>query len=457
MTLTTTAWSAHAPTIDAIDVTVVEETDASKLRQLLNRPVRVGIATIALFAATFGLWGFLIPLQGGAAAPGVVTPNTAKQTIQHLEGGILAEILVRENQVVRAGQPVAIIENIQELSSHDALQQERLSLLAKQARLDAERAALDAIDWPAELRGRTTDVVRIVAAQQQVFETRLAAHRAKKSILNQRIEQQQEQIKGFNALVESATQQLALVQEELAGKQVLLEKGLMPKPEYLHLQRTRADILGRRGESASRIANAEQAIGEARMQLLSADADRSNQIADEADKVRADLATVTQKLRGSADVLKRTVISAPVDGTVLNLKFKTVGGVIQRGEPIMEIVALDESLVVEARVTPLDVKAVHQGLQARVRLTAFSSRATPPVTGTVESISADRMLDQFTHEPYYLARISLNQHQLHELAPHVHLMPGMPVDVLIVVEQRTMFQYLSKPFRDAFNKSLLEL
>jgi HlyD family secretion protein/epimerase transport system membrane fusion protein len=173
--------------------------------------------------------------------------------------------------------------------------------------------------------------------------------------------------------------------------------------------------------------------------------------------VRADLAIVLQKLRGSADVLRRTVVSAPLDGTVLSLKFKTIGGVIQRGEPIMEIVPADESLVVEARVTPLDVKAVHQGLLARVRLTAFSSRATPPVAGTVESISADRMLDQFTHEPYYLARISLDRQKVHELGPQVHLIAGMPVEVLIVVEQRTMFQYLSKPFRDAFNKSFLEL
>lgn len=434
-----------------------DKIDNNNLRSVLRRLVRAGMVTTFVFITAMAIWGFAVPLQGGAAAPGVMMPVSSKKTIQHLEGGILSEILVHENDVVRAGQPLVVIENIQERSSFDALEEERLSQLAKQARLDAERGGRDKVDWPPELRADTAQVHRIVEAQQQVFETQRAAHQARKSILRQRIEQLNEQIKGYNSLVDSATQQLAYIEEESAGKRALLERGLMIKPEYLQLQRTHAEISGRRGESIARIANARQTIGETQMQLLSADADRSNQIANEADKVRYDIATTLQRLRGSADVLKRTTVTAPIDGKVLNLKFKTIGGVIQRGEPIMEIIPIDDTLIVEARIRPLDVKAVHQGLSARVRLTTFSSRDVPPVHGQVESVSADRLLDQFTREPYYLARVSLDKHQLDGMASEVRLIPGMPVDVLIVVEQRTMFQYLFKPFRDAFNKSLLEL
>ena len=213
-----------------------EEVNTSRLRTIIRGPVRVGLITVVLFIVTFVGWGFLVPLEGGAAAPGVIIPNTSKKTVQHLEGGVISEIRVHENEVVKAGQPLVVIENIRELSSHDALQEERLTLIAKQARLDAERSGQAKIDWPPDLRADTEQVRKVVEAQRHVFETQLAAHQARKSILNQRIEQLLEQIKGFEALVASASQQLSLIDEEISGKKTLLDKGLIPKPEYLRLR-----------------------------------------------------------------------------------------------------------------------------------------------------------------------------------------------------------------------------
>jgi HlyD family secretion protein len=350
-----------------------------------------------------------------------------------------------------------LIQDVQDRATHDALQQQRWSLLAREARLTAEHADGQQIEWPAELDAPDPVVRKIVLAQQQIFETRRTAHAMKKAVLRQRVEQLHEQIKGIRAQVESTGYQLEYVDEEVEAKRYLLDKGLVSKPEFLSRKRTHAELAGKRGEELADIARAEQQIGETEMQLLSADAERSDQIANETDKVRADLRDVTEKLRASDDVLKRKVVTAPVEGTIVNLKFKTIGAVIQRGEPIVEIVPSDDALVIEARVTPLDVKAVHDGLQAQIHLSAYSSRTTPRIPGIVQSVSADRILDQNTHEPYYLARVAVNRELLHSLAPHVHLVSGMPAEVLIITEHRSMFDYLFKPFRDAFRRSFHEV
>ena len=191
--------------------------------------------------------------------------------------------------------------------------------------------------------------------------------------------------------------------------------------------------------------------------MLGLDAERADQIAADAEKVRGELTEVNEKLQSSADVVKRTVVAAPVAGTVVDVKFKTIGGVVQRGEPIMSIVPAGDELIIEARLTPLDVKAVHSGLEAKIHLSAYSSRIVPKIPGTVRTVSADRLMDDATHQPYYLARVAVDRGTLHTLAPSVDLIPGMPVEVLVVTERRTMIEYLAKPFHEALWRSFREI
>ena len=183
----------------------------------------------------------------------------------------------------------------------------------------------------------------------------------------------------------------------------------MPKPEALRVKRVDAEITGKRGEYLAAIARLGQEIGETKMQILSLEAERTDQIAADAEKVRADLTEVTEKLLASADVLQRTVVVAPVSGTVVDVKFKTIGGVVQRGEPIMSIVPASDELIIEGHVTPLDRKAVHSGLQAQIHLCAYSSRVVPKIPGTVRTVSADRLIDDTTHQPHYLARVGVDR------------------------------------------------
>ena len=420
-------------------------------------PTRWGGALILAFLLVFGGWGFFVPLDGGAIAPGVINPDSGKKTIQHLEGGIIAELSVREGERVAAGQPVVVLESTQARAAHESLVQQRLALLSRKARLDAEKAGHPRIELPPELRASQPHLRAIVEAQQEVFDTRRQTHASRREILSQRIEQLMHQIRGFEAQVESATRQIGFVGEELNAKEYLVGRGLSPKPEALRLKRTDAEIAGKRGEYIAEIARARQQIGEARMQMISLDAERADQIAGDAEKVRSELSELDEKLQATADIVRRTVVTAPVFGTVVDIKFKTVGGVVQRGEPIMSIVPVGDELIVEARLTPVAAKAVHGGLPARISLSAYSSRLIPTIPGTVRTVSADRLVDNATQQPFYLARVAVDPLTLETLAPGIDLIPGMPVDVLIVTERRTMLDYLARPFYDAVWRSFREI
>jgi HlyD family secretion protein/epimerase transport system membrane fusion protein len=429
----------------------------SPLKPDIRRPARYGNLLILIFVVVFVGWGGFVYLDGGAVAPGVINPDSGKKTIQHLEGGIIAELPVHEGQAVKVGQPLVVLESTQARATHEALVQQRLSLLARQARLDAERAGESRIQWPPELRSSDQQIRDIVVAQQEVFDARRSTHATRRDILAQRIEQLAQQIQGSEAQVESASRQIDFIGEELQAKEYLVARGMMPKPEALRLKRAEAEIVGRRGEHVAEIARAREKIGEAKIQILSVDAERADQIAAEQDKVRAELAEVNEKLQASADVVKRTVVIAPVNGTVVDIKFMTIGGVVQRGNPIMSIVPENDEMIIEARLQPRDVKAVHSGLEAKVRFTAYSSRNVPNVPGTVRTVSADRLMDETNHQPYYLVRVAVDRELVKTVAPSVDLVPGMPVEVLVVTERRTMLDYLAKPFHDALWRSFREI
>jgi HlyD family secretion protein/epimerase transport system membrane fusion protein len=433
--------------------------EAAELRRTVQRPFRTGVLLMSSFLGGFALLGSTVPIAGGAVATGVISPDGSRRTVQHLEGGIIANLAVRDGDQVTAGQTLVVLESVQARAAVNALQNQFLTLRSTQARLRAEQAGLDAIELPGDLASALDqrEMALIVQAQRSLFETRKAAHRSRRLVLHQRIEQSREQILGLEAQVASVTEQLALVADELDGKEQLLRRGLVPRPQVLLLRRTAAEIEGRRGEYRANIARLGQQIGEAEMQLHSLEADRADQISQQLDQVRAELATVTERLLASRDVLARTVVSAPVSGTVVGMRFRTVEGVVRPGEAILDIVPNEERLLVDARISPTDIDVVHAGMQAQLRFTAFGGRSMPRIAGTVRTVSADRLIDESTRQPYYLARVEVGRDAIEALGPGLELLPGMPAEVLIVRSERTMLDYLLEPLRDAFRRSFREV
>jgi len=420
-----------------------------------------GLLSVAVFLGGFAAWGALVPLAGGAVASGVVSPEGSRRTVQHLEGGVIGDILVKDGDLVAAGRPLMTLSQAQPLANVNMLRNRRHALMAIQARLVAEQLQVSVVVFPERLVADPDPKTKeIVAAQELLFQTRLHDHRTRKDILQQRVAQLDKQIEGLHAQIDSQGRQLELVETELTIVEHLVTKGLDRKARLLALQRDQARLGGDTAASEAEVARAQQEIGETRLRLIGVDAERSDEVAKQMDQTRSDLAEVEEKLLAGEDVLKRTVVSAPIDGRIVNLRYKTRSGVIKPGDPILDIVPTDEDLIIEARVRPTDIDVVHDGLPAKIHLSAFAQRYLPQIEGVVVTVSADRLVERSESpngQAYYLAKIRVDGDHLATLSPGLQLVPGMPVEVLITAEERTLFNYLLKPFQDVLRRAFHEV
>ena len=306
--------------------------------------------------------------------------------------------------------------------------------------------------------GQTGDtaVAAILVAQRQLMQQRQDALAHKRTLLLQKIAQINEEIAGLRAQVTSQSRQLTLIAEEVKGVTHLLNKGLERKPRLLALQRSQAEIAGLRAANEAAIARALQAIGEAEQQITTLDAERQEEIGTRLAEVTGELAAARDRLVAAADVLRRVVITAPIAGTVVQLKAHTVGGVVGSGQPILDIVPRDEDLLIDARIAPTDIDVVREGLPAQVVLSAYKQRNLPRLEGRVRSVSADRIVDEKTSTPYYLVRIEVDREHLAKVAPDVELTPGMPAEAMVMTGHRTALSYLTQPFLDSLRRSMRE-
>ncbi|MEL7030118.1 MAG: HlyD family type I secretion periplasmic adaptor subunit, partial [Pseudomonadota bacterium] len=310
--------------------------------------------------------------------------------------------------------------------------------------------------------GAETDpeVEKLLKAQGNLFETRRRTLSGRGEILRQRIAQLDEEIVGLEAQIASQVEQIGLIDEEIVGVQDLVDKGLERTPRLLALKRQRAEIEGERAENAAAVARARQAIGETELQILNLDAEYQADIAEELNDARFRLAAVQKEMVASEDVLDRTTVTAPVAGVVVNKRFGTLGGVIAPGAPIMDIVPSEDDLIIEAQVSPLDIDVVYAGLEANVRLSAFSQRSLPQIVGAVRSISADALVDENSGRTYYKAEVEVARDELDRVEKKsgldLTLTPGMPAEVLIVTGERTMLQYLMEPLTSSLRRSFRE-
>jgi HlyD family secretion protein/epimerase transport system membrane fusion protein len=422
----------------------------------LRSPLLAGTAVALAFFAGLGGWAATAPLAGAAVAPAVVAPDGSRKTVQHLEGGIVRGILVQDGSRVAAGQPLVEFDDTHARAEHAALLAGWHALKAAEARLLAEQAGRERPSFPAELVAaapKDPALARLLTSEAERLAARRAALDDQKAVLAERIAQAEAEIDGHAAEIASGRRQLGLIEEEARVVAGLLAKGLERRPRLLTLERTRAQIEGTIAAGQAAVARARQVIAEARQQMRSLESEQAEKVAAELAEVRRDLASRAEKLRATADRLARTVVAAPVAGTVVGLKVKTPGGVVNPGEPLLDLVPANADLLLEARVAPVDIDEVHAGLKAQVHLLAYRSRNLPRIEGMVREVSADRLEDPHTREPYYLARVAVARAAL---PAGIALAPGMPADVMIVTGERTLLDYLTRPIADALRRGLRE-
>ena len=415
--------------------------------------VAVGAVVVTLFLGGFGAWAAFAPLESAAIAPGIVSVNTKRKTVQHLEGGIVADIPVKEGDTVAAGQILLVLDDTQARTLFTLTESQYHSMAALRERLTAERDGLPHILWPEWLRHAVSGE-DILVAQERIFEAGARLLENQTAIYNQQIAQMREEIIGLEQEIKAQNQQLGLLEEELEGLSGLVEQGYEGKTRLLALKRRRAEIVGARARNRARIARVEQAMGETRLKIAELGSARMNRVVENLRETEARISDLRERLAAARHVLSRTHVVAPVSGTVMDIRVFTRGGVVGPGEPLMDIVPAGDELVIEARVEPTDIDVVHPGLPAQVRLTAFSQLTTPILSATVFQVSADSLFDERTGASYYEARVKLDRGQP-ELEG-LKLQPGMPAEVMIVTGKRTPLDYLLKPIVTSFGRALRE-
>lgn len=420
----------------------------------IEAPRRAGLIIAFLVFGVFGVWAATAPLEGAAHAQGSVTVRSYKKTIQHLEGGMINRIYVQNGDHVDAGDPLVEIDSTQSLAQLEIANAQLTAFSALEARLLAERDGLEEVEYPTTLDTSDANARSEMAAQDQIFDARKASREGSIAVLEQRIEQLRSRVTGLKAVKESKEELAASFAEELADTRILLEQGFSDKLRLRDLERNHAAYKGEAAELISTIASTEMQIGETRLQILQTENDFRSEVVSQLSETQTRLNDLGERMTALNDIVERTVIRAPESGVVSGMQYHTEGGVIGPGAPIAEVVPQGDELIIEARVSLVDIDRVQTGQVATIRFSSFGNR-TPTLYGTVLSISADAVTDQHTGMPFYLARVSVNPESLEALGS-LTLVPGMPAEVLIASGERTFLQYVMKPFSNALARSLIE-
>jgi len=416
---------------------------------------RTGLIIVFLCFGAFGSWSLLAPIAGAAVAPGVMVVGSYRQTVQHLEGGIVSEIRVRDGQEVKKGETLLTLETTQSQAQLGMAKSQYYVSAATKARLIAERDNLSTVNYPLEkLPATAPEAVEAIHAQNQIFNARQLAHDGERQVLKQRVDQLHAQGEGLKELQKSKKALAESFAEEIEEFEELFKEGFADKVRLRDLKRNAVRLDGEISENFSAIARVGIQVGETELQLLQLGKDLQTQVAGELGVTQSQLFDLEEQIRALADRVNRTDIVSPSDGIVLGMTVHTIGAVIPAGQAILDVVPQSQELVIEAQVSPADIDRVQQGQEAVVRFSIFS-KTPPELIGHVESLSADRIIDQNSGNAYFLARVSIPEAEMVKLAGE-ELQPGMPADVFIQSGSRTLFQYLMKPINNAFARSLTE-
>lgn len=431
---------------------------AEELKKQIHMPIKFTFAVIGVAVGFFVVWGSLAPLDSAVVAQGHIVLSGNRKTIQHKEGGIIQEILIKDGELVKENQPLIILND----TSDRARLQISLSRLraarAIEQRLLAEKFKEEKIDFSDSIFDKSVpEVEKLIKNQQSLFDSRNKAYHGEKDIYEQKIVELKEQIKGAEALLKSYESQFKTLSEQYRNVETLFKKGYAKKTDLLEQRRRVQEVEGRVGQVRGEIAHSQEQISEHQLHIISLENKWQKEIDDELKETYSKILDFKEQYEADKDILTRTVIKSPTAGIVTGLKFHTVGGVVGQGVPIMEIIPQDDKLIIEAQVNPTDIESIREGLRAKVQLSAYKARLVPRIDGEVIYVSADTVEDKTRQPPYYyVARVEINPEELDSINYDIKLQPGMPADVFIIKGERTFLQYLLSPIIDSFHKSFKE-
>lgn len=421
----------------------------------IRKIVIFSLSVIIVFIGGFVLWATLATLESASIAPGNVIVAGNRRVIQHYEGGIIEKIFVHDGSFVKQDALLMKLKDTSAKVTSSINQNEYWTLIGTQARIHAELNHKK-INFPKQmLISDTPEIKAVVKLQTDLLEANKQHFKSTVGVYKQRVEQLQHEVAGTKAVIKANKEQREFIEKELKDAKILVEKRLIKQSRYYALQREFSGITGKKGELEAKVAEIKQKIGETKLQIISIKDKHHKALLDELHETQKKLHEMKQRGITSSDILTRTEIRAPISGTVVNLKFHTIGGVIRNGEPIMDIVPKHESLIIEAKLNPLDIDNVYPGLHAKVTLTGLSQRNTPKLLGVVTHVSADAIMDQNTKSPYFKIKIRIFSNELKKLV-NKELYPGMPAEAMIITHKTSPWVYFTKPIIRSFNRAFHE-
>ncbi|KFE43836.1 HlyD family type I secretion periplasmic adaptor subunit [Pseudomonas syringae] len=416
---------------------------------------RLGFGIIFVVFGIFGTWAAFAPLDSAANAPGVVTVQTYRKTVQHLEGGIVKELLVHDGDTVKKGDPLIVLDDSQVGAEYEMNRSQLVAAKATEARLRAERDGKTTIDFGDAIEPNTTRGQEAQFSETQIFNARRNSRMGEIAVLQERIGQLNEQIRGLGNMIGTKNNLGKSYVGEIGELRELLAQGFVDKQRMLEQERKLDGLKSEIADHNSTITKTRLQINETQLQIVQLTKDFNSDVAKQLADTQTKVFDLQERTSAYKDRLSRIVIRAPDDGMVIGMTVHTVGGIVRAATPLLDIVPSISDLIVEVHVLPVDIDRIGVGKTAKIRFSAFNSATTPEIEGVVTQVSADRLTDERTGAPYYLARLRVTEAGQKKLGDR-KLVPGMPADALINTGSRTMLQYILQPARNAISESMIE-
>ncbi len=425
----------------------------------VTKHIIFGITLMVVSFGGFSLWAFRAPLAAAVISQGSFVATGRNKIVQHLEGGIIKDIAVSEGETVVAGQIILTLDETSAMASQRELFLRKIRLEASEARILAEYNGEDRLVFPIEVDSLRSDfeVATILDSQRISFDVAVQGLRNDIALLERNIDALQIRSSGYSTQLTATQTQLEILQEDLLSKETLLEKGLVRRVEVSAIRRAIAEAEGSIGRLTAEISEFEQISQKYQAQIDQTVGHYRRAALDELQSVQSELESVREKNRKAQGILTRAEVRAPVAGTVVRLHYHTVGGVIESGKAIAEILPSDQPLIIEVQVPRTEIDSVKTGQPATVRLTALNQRTTPVLDGMVYYVSADTIPDKSSGvvQEVYLARVSIAASELKRV-PGFTPTPGMPTEIMIQTAERTFIQYITKPITDSMTRAFRE-
>ncbi|NRA87869.1 MAG: HlyD family type I secretion periplasmic adaptor subunit [Rhizobiales bacterium] len=422
----------------------------------LNALINIGLFISIVGFGGFVLWATMANLAKGVSAQGIVVVEGKRKTIQHLEGGIISKIYIKDGDKVKQGEVLIELDKTQIRSRIEFLNIKLNTAFATLNRLNAEQEHANSLTFSDELLAQKADInIReIMKVQQSLFVAHKDLLEGRASILQQKIQQLDEKKLGLESQKTAAMLQLDFLNDELDRSKILVRKKIVSLSDIISKKRDKANVEGEVGRLKAEISGASVTQAEAKLEILQLQKQFDQEVAQNILENREKIFELQSQLIGTTDVFRRLNILAPQDGTIISLNIFTIGGVIPAGSPILEIVPTEDNLVIETKIGAIDIDNIFLQQKVRVRLSAFKMRSTPLVQGLVENISPDIIVNQQTGESYYLIQISIAEEELAKIREPV--LPGMPAEILIETGSRTPLEYMLEPLEKVVERALNE-